>query len=71
MFSQHTHNLFWGVRLCSHAWAIVHLTLVTLKGQCQRHSDFEGLYLVNEPSSAMCYYWTPIGTHIWEVQQHN
>ena len=22
------------------------LTLVALKGQCQRHSDFEGLYLV-------------------------
>ena len=27
--------------------AQLHLTLVTLEGQCQGHSDFEGLYLVN------------------------
>ena len=26
----------------------LHLTLVTLKGQRQGHSDFKGLYLVNE-----------------------
>ena len=30
--------------------ARLHLNLVTLKGQCQGHSDFEGLYLVKEPS---------------------
>ena len=34
----------------------LYLTLVTLQGPCQGHSDFEGLYLVNEPSKAMCYY---------------
>ncbi len=28
----------------------LHLTGMTLKGQCQRHSDFEGLYIVNELS---------------------
>ena len=27
-----------------------HLTLVTLKGQSQGHSDFETLYLVKGPS---------------------
>ncbi len=27
---------------------VLHLTLVTLKGQCQSHSDFESLYLVKE-----------------------
>ena len=26
----------------------LHLTFVNLKGHCQGHSDFEGLYLVNE-----------------------
>ena len=26
----------------------LHLTLVTLKGRCQGHSGFEGLYLVKE-----------------------
>ncbi len=30
----------------------LHLTLVTLKGHCQGHSDFEGLYLVKELSEA-------------------
>ncbi len=34
----------------------LHLTLVTLKIQCQGHSDFEGFYLLNEQSYAMCYY---------------
>ncbi len=28
----------------------LHLTLVTFKGQCQGHSDVEGLYLVKDPS---------------------
>ena len=28
----------------------LHLTFVNLKGPCQGHSDFEGLYLVKEPS---------------------
>ncbi len=28
----------------------LHLTLVTLKGQCQGYSDVEGLYLVKDPS---------------------
>ena len=28
----------------------LYLTLVTLKGQCQGHSDLEGLYLVKELS---------------------
>ncbi len=27
-----------------------HFTLVTLKGQCQDHLDFEALYLVKEQS---------------------
>ncbi len=27
----------------------LHLTLVTLKGQVQGHSDYEGLYLLNQP----------------------
>ena len=31
----------------------LHLTSVTLKGQYQGHSDFESLYLVKEPSSAI------------------
>ncbi len=33
----------------------LHLTLVTLKGRCQGHSDFESLYFVKEPSYAICY----------------
>ncbi len=32
-----------------------HLTSVALKGQCQRHSDFE-TYVVKDLSSAICYY---------------
>ncbi len=36
--------------------AEITLTLVILKGQCQGHSDFKGLYLVKEPIYAMCYY---------------
>ncbi len=32
----------------------LHLTLLSLKGQCQTHSDFEGLYLVMEPSIYHC-----------------
>ena len=32
------------------------LTLVTLKGQCQSHSDFEGLNLVWEQRTVICYY---------------
>ena len=28
----------------------LHVTLVTLKGHCHDHSDFEGLYLVKGPS---------------------
>ncbi len=32
------------------ALAQLHLTLVTLKGQCKFHSDFKSLYLVQEPS---------------------
>ncbi len=32
------------------------LNLVILEGDSQGHSDFEGLYLVKEPSWAMCYH---------------
>ncbi len=32
----------------------LHLNLETLKGQCQGHSDFEGLYLVKKLSYAIC-----------------
>ena len=46
----------------------IHLTSATLKGQCQGRSDFEGLYLIEEPSWAMCYCYTPIENHIWGVQ---
>ncbi len=28
----------------------LHLTLMTFKGQCQGHSDFEGLHIINELS---------------------
>ncbi len=28
---------------------VIMMTLVTLKGQCQGHSDFESLYIVKEP----------------------
>ena len=33
----------------------LHLTLVTLKGQFQGHSDFKRSYLVKEASWAICY----------------
>ena len=34
----------------------LHLTLATLKGQCQGQSDFEDLYVVTEASEAICHY---------------
>ena len=33
----------------------LHFALVTLKSQCQGHTDFEGLYVINEPRLAKCY----------------
>ncbi len=32
----------------------LHLTSVVLKGQCQDHADCEIIYLVKEPSYAIC-----------------
>ncbi len=43
----------------------LHSTLVNLKGQCQDHSDFEGLYLVKESGH------TPVGNRVLGVQYHH
>ncbi len=36
--------------------APLHLTYVILKGQIQGHSDFEGLYPINQSNWAIYYY---------------
>ena len=36
--------------------ALSHLTLIDLEGQSQGNQNFVALYLVNEPSEAICYY---------------
>ena len=33
----------------------LHFSLVILQGQCQGHSGFEGLYVINEPTLPICY----------------
>ena len=42
----------------------LHLTLVTLKGECQGHPDFKGLYLIKELTWAIFYYETLLGNYI-------
>ncbi len=49
----------------------LHLIIVTLKGQHQGHSDFEGLYLAKKQSWIMCYQKTSVKNHIWGVQQQH
>ncbi len=44
--------------------ALSHLTLSDLEGSSQGHQDLEALYIVREPSYALCYYYTLIGNHI-------
>ena len=42
--------LLYGESICA-----ITYTLVSLKGHCQGHSDFEGLYLVKEHELVMSY----------------
>ncbi len=49
----------------------LHLTLMTLKGQCQGNSDFEGLYLVKRAELGHMLLLNIMVNHIWDAQMHH